>query len=196
MKTLQHLVRLGSCDGRGFYCRRGKVEGFDTSGVELNVVDSCKMLGWFSFGVTLKWFSGVEDTFDSEKSFFLICSGKYCLFLHVQLHHHVELLAHSTVFSSEIYSRASETRARVKMFFSLPAASRLSRVGWFSRALAFRSLCYPGVKMGTTGSLVTVLQLKLTLCFFIVTEISTRENIIHTILYLLHSLKKKRTSRR
>ena len=33
------------------------------------------------------------------------------------------------------------------------AASRLSRVGWFSRALAFRSIYYPCGKMGTTRSL-------------------------------------------
>ena len=38
-------------------------------------------------------------------------------------------------------------------FFSLPAASRISRLGWFSRALAFRSLHYPWEKMGTTRSL-------------------------------------------
>ena len=38
-------------------------------------------------------------------------------------------------------------------FFSLPTASRLSRVGWFSRALAFRSLYNPWEKMGTTRSL-------------------------------------------
>ena len=31
--------------------------------------------------------------------------------------------------------------------YSLPAASRRSRVGWFSRALAFRSLYYPWGKM-------------------------------------------------
>ena len=42
-------------------------------------------------------------------------------------------------------SRASERRARVK--------SCLSRVGWFWRALAFRSLFYPWGKMGTTRSL-------------------------------------------
>ena len=39
-------------------------------------------------------------------------------------------------------------------FFSLPTASRLSRVGWFSRALAFRSLYYPWGKMRTTRSLI------------------------------------------
>ena len=33
---------------------------------------------------------------------------------------------------------------------------RLSRVGWFSRALAFRSLYYPWGKMGTTRSLKRV----------------------------------------
>ena len=41
-------------------------------------------------------------------------------------------------------------------FFSLPAASRFPRVGWFSRALAFRLLYYPWGKMGTTGSLFIV----------------------------------------
>ena len=40
-------------------------------------------------------------------------------------------------------------------FFSLTAAFRLSRVGWFSRALTFRSLYYPWGKIGTTRSLVT-----------------------------------------
>ena len=69
-------------------------------------------------------------------------------------------------------SRASETLARVKItgtrerwdaarrekheslvfvcspsFFSLPAESRLSRVGWFLRAYAFRLLYYPWGKM-------------------------------------------------
>ena len=34
------------------------------------------------------------------------------------------------------------------------AASRLSRVGWFSRALTFRSLYYPSAKMRTTRSLI------------------------------------------
>ena len=38
--------------------------------------------------------------------------------------------------------------------FSFPAASRLSRVGRFSRALAFRSLYYPWGKMGSTRSLL------------------------------------------
>ena len=38
-------------------------------------------------------------------------------------------------------------------FFSLTAASCLSRVRWFSRALAFRSFHYPLRKMGTTRSL-------------------------------------------
>ena len=33
---------------------------------------------------------------------------------------------------------------------------------------------------------VSVLQLKVPLCFFIITEISARENIIYTISYLLH----------
>ena len=37
--------------------------------------------------------------------------------------------------------------------FPLPAASRLSRVGWFSSALAFRSLYYPWGKLETTRSL-------------------------------------------
>ena len=39
------------------------------------------------------------------------------------------------------------------LFFSLRAASRLSWVGWFSPALAFRSLYYPCGKMGTTRNL-------------------------------------------
>ena len=39
-------------------------------------------------------------------------------------------------------------------FFSLHAASCLSRVGWFLRALAFRLLYYPWGKMGTTRSLM------------------------------------------
>ena len=39
-------------------------------------------------------------------------------------------------------------------FFSLPAASRLSRVEWFSRPLVFRLLYYPEGKMGTTRSLM------------------------------------------
>ena len=34
------------------------------------------------------------------------------------------------------------------------AASHLSCVGWFSRALAFRSLYYPWAKMGTTRGLI------------------------------------------
>ena len=38
-------------------------------------------------------------------------------------------------------------------FFSLPSACRLFSRGWFSRALAFRSLFYPWGKMGTTRSL-------------------------------------------
>ena len=68
-------------------------------------------------------------------------------------------------------SRASETRGRVKIiprekrrhaagrgknsFSSLPAACHLFcfRVGWFSRALEFRSFYYPWGKMGTTRSL-------------------------------------------
>ena len=37
--------------------------------------------------------------------------------------------------------------------FSSPPASRLSRVGWFSRALVFRPLYYPWGKMGTTRCL-------------------------------------------
>ena len=40
-------------------------------------------------------------------------------------------------------------------FFSLSTASRLSRVGWFSHALAFRSLYYPWGKMRTTRSLIS-----------------------------------------
>ena len=47
-------------------------------------------------------------------------------------------------------SRESETRAQVKI-----TASRLSRVGWFSRALAFHSLYYSWGKMGTSRSLVS-----------------------------------------
>ena len=42
--------------------------------------------------------------------------------------------------------------AAVRMI--LPTASRLSRVRWFSRALAFRSLYFPWGKMGTTRSLI------------------------------------------
>ena len=42
---------------------------------------------------------------------------------------------------------------------SLSAVSRLSRVGWFSPALAFRSLYYPWGKMGTTRSLNAVRNL-------------------------------------
>ena len=38
-------------------------------------------------------------------------------------------------------------------FFSLPAASRLSRVGWFLRPCALSSLYYPWGKWGTTRSL-------------------------------------------
>ena len=38
-------------------------------------------------------------------------------------------------------------------FFSLPTPSRLSRVGWFSHVLAFRSLSYSWGKTGTTRSL-------------------------------------------
>ena len=34
------------------------------------------------------------------------------------------------------------------LFFPLPTASRLSRVGWFLRALAFRLLYYPWGQMG------------------------------------------------
>ena len=41
------------------------------------------------------------------------------------------------------------------LIFSLPTASRLSRVGWFSHALAFRSLYYPWGKMRTTRSLIS-----------------------------------------
>ena len=47
-------------------------------------------------------------------------------------------------------SRESETRAQLKI-----TASRLSRVGWFSRALAFHSLYYSWGKMGTSRSLVS-----------------------------------------
>ena len=39
-------------------------------------------------------------------------------------------------------------------FFSLPAASRLSRVRWFLRAVAFHSLYSPWGKTGTTRSLM------------------------------------------
>ena len=67
------------------------------------------------------------------------------------------------------HSRASETRACVNSpharqarrgweFLSLTAASRLSRLSrltWFSRALAFRSLYYPWGKMGTRSLLET-----------------------------------------
>ena len=38
-------------------------------------------------------------------------------------------------------------------FFSLPAKSHLSLVGWFSRMLSFCSLYYPWGRMGTTRSL-------------------------------------------
>ena len=38
------------------------------------------------------------------------------------------------------------------------ASSRFSRVGWFSRALAFRSLFYPWGKMGTTLSLDSIIS--------------------------------------
>ena len=46
------------------------------------------------------------------------------------------------------HARKGDTRRGERKFFSLPTASRLSRVGWFSRALAFRSLYYPWGKMG------------------------------------------------
>ena len=39
------------------------------------------------------------------------------------------------------------------IFFSITAASRLSLVGWFSRALAFARFYYPWGKIGTTRSL-------------------------------------------
>ena len=57
------------------------------------------------------------------------------------------------------FSSGNEKRVRVKItprekLFSFPTASRLSRVGWFSHALAFRSLYYPWGKMGTTRSLL------------------------------------------
>ena len=63
-----------------------------------------------------------------------------------------------------IVERAKRERAwksptrerRDAAFFSLPAASRLSRLGWYSRALAFRSLArstIPEEKWGTTRSL-------------------------------------------
>ena len=53
-------------------------------------------------------------------------------------------------------SRASETRARVKITHARKSATRenlpprfaFSRVGWFSRALAFRPLYYPWGKIG------------------------------------------------
>ena len=38
------------------------------------------------------------------------------------------------------------------------APSRFSRVGWFSRALAFRSLYYPWGKMGTNSSLDSIIS--------------------------------------
>ena len=52
-------------------------------------------------------------------------------------------------------SRASEMRAPVKVNpRETGAASRLSRVGWFSPTLAFRSLYYPWAKMVTACSLI------------------------------------------
>ena len=42
----------------------------------------------------------------------------------------------------------------IQSFFSLTVASHPSCVGWFSRALAFRSRYYPWGKMGITRSLV------------------------------------------
>ena len=59
-------------------------------------------------------------------------------------------------FSSEIVKKAKRERAWKSPHAtkarrgreSLTAASRLSRVSWFSRALAFRSFYYPWGKMG------------------------------------------------
>ena len=45
-------------------------------------------------------------------------------------------------------------REKCFIYFSLPNASRLSCVGWFSRALAICLLYYPSGKMRTTRSLV------------------------------------------
>ena len=53
----------------------------------------------------------------------------------------------------------SHSRTGQRFDFSsclVPAASRLSRMGWFSRALAFRSLYYPWGKMGTTRNLLVI----------------------------------------
>ena len=53
-------------------------------------------------------------------------------------------------------SRASEKGVRVKITPREKSETQqdgLSRVGWFSRALAFHSLYYPWRKMGTTHSL-------------------------------------------
>ena len=73
---MQRLSRLGPCDGVSIVGGGVRMEGFDINGVDLNVVGFGKMLGWFSFEVVLKGFSGVVDAFDVEESCLLICSGK------------------------------------------------------------------------------------------------------------------------
>ena len=63
----------------------------------------------------------------------------------------------------ELHTPESVTREGSKAWafsivphFSLPTASRLSPVGWFSRVLRFRLLYYPWGKIGATHSLTTV----------------------------------------
>ena len=53
---------------------------------------------------------------------------------------------HATRFEERYCGHRKATRVKI--------APRLSRLGWFSRALAFRSLYYPWGKMGTTRSLI------------------------------------------
>ena len=57
-------------------------------------------------------------------------------------------------------SRSSRARNPPSLSPFNASASRLSRVGWFSRALAFHSLYYPWGKMGTTRSLAQARPLK------------------------------------
>ena len=64
--------------------------------------------------------------------------------------------------------RARETRARVKINLrdKRRHAAAFSRVGWFSRALGFRSLYYPWGKMGTSTRSVLSPRKKQTVCLW------------------------------
>ena len=66
--------------------------------------------------------------------------------------------------------------------FSLsPLRVAFSRVGWFSRALAFRSLYYPWGKMGTTRSLCICMNLR--------SELTTNFHSVHRPSYGSHTVR-------